>query len=238
MRYLKRDTSRILVVSDLHAPFEHPDALAFLTAVKKAYEPTCVILTGDEADHHGISYHDKDPDLPNAGKELKLAIDHLKPFYKLFPRADVLCSNHGNLIDRKALTYGIPKAMIKTPKEILKAPDTWNWHFDIFLKLPTGNACYFHHSKGANVLNNAQKMGCSMVQGHHHEKFEILYYSTPTGLHFGMTTGCLVNQKHPAFAYAKNNIKRFILGVGIILDGIPHLIPMVLDKDYRWVGSL
>lgn len=235
---LKRDTSRILVISDLHMPFEHPDTMAFLKAVKSKYSPTCTILTGDEVDNHGISYHDKDPDLHSAGRELELALKHLKPLYKLFPEADILHSNHGNLLDRKALSHGIPSVMLKSNKEILNAPDGWQWHFEILLRLPTGFDCYFHHSKGRNVLNNAQKMGCSFVQGHHHESFEIGYYSTPTGLHFGMTVGCLVDQKLAAFAFSKNNIKRFIIGVGVIIEGIPRLIPMVLDKNYKWIGEL
>jgi len=238
MRRLKRNTSRILVISDYHAPYEHPDMPAFYAAIKKKYDPTYVILSGDEVDNHGLSYHEHDPDLSNAGKELDLAKKHLKILYKLFPEADVLHSNHGCLLSRKALTHGIPKAMLKSTREILGAPKGWNWHFDILVRLPSGYDCYFHHSKGANVLNNAQKMGCSFVQGHHHEKFEINYYSTPTGLNFGMTVGCSVNQKSAAFAFAKNNTKRFILGCGIIIEGIPQLIPMLLDKNYRWTGKL
>jgi len=238
MDRLKRDTSRILVISDLHAPFEHPDTVKFLEAIKKKYKPTLTILTGDEVDNHAISYHDHDPNLHSASKELAEAKKHLKPIFKLFPKADILYSNHGNLLDRKALTFGIPKEMIKSQKEFLDAPKGWEWHFDILLKLPTGYDCYFHHSKGMNVLANAQKMGCSMVQGHHHERFEIGYYSTPSGLHFGMTVGCLVNQKSPAFAFAKNNIKRFIIGVGIIINGIPQLIPMVINSKGKWDGKV
>lgn len=238
MKCLKRDTTRILVISDYHAPFNHQDAPAFLQAVKAKYRPTLTILTGDEVDNHGISYHDKDPNIDSAGKELSAARNNLKPLYKLFPEADVLHSNHGNLLDRKALTHGIPQEMLKSNKEILQAPNGWNWHFDIMLKLPTGYYCYFHHSKGRNVLNNAQKMGCSFVQGHHHESFEVGYYSTPSGLHFGMTVGCLVDQKKAAFAFSKNNIKRFIVGVGVIIEGVPTLVPMLLDNNCRWIGVL
>ena len=238
MKLLKRDTSSVLVISDLHMPYEHQDTIKFLEAVKKKYKPTLVLLTGDEVDNHSISYHDHDPDLSSPKDELDSARKHLKPLFKLFPVADVLFSNHGNLLERKALTYGIPKEVFKTQKDILQAPEGWEWHFDIYLKLPTGYDCYFHHSKGMNVLNNAQRMGCSFVQGHHHESFNIAYYSTPAGLHFGMTVGCLVNQKSPAFAFAKNNSKRFILGCGVIVNGVPSLIPMVVNSSGRWVGKL
>jgi predicted phosphodiesterase len=40
----------ILVISDLHIPYEHRDALAFLRAVKAKYKPTQVICIGDEVD--------------------------------------------------------------------------------------------------------------------------------------------------------------------------------------------
>ncbi|MCK8363719.1 metallophosphoesterase, partial [Erwinia amylovora] len=67
----KHNNKCILVVSDLHAPFNHPDSVAFLKAIKAKYKPTRVILTGDEVDFHAISFHDSDPDLDSAGKELE-----------------------------------------------------------------------------------------------------------------------------------------------------------------------
>lgn len=238
MKHIKRDTSRILIISDTHYPWHHPDTIEFLKAVKKKHKPTWIVHIGDEVDNHALSYHDHDPDLPSAGDELfhnKIALVSL---FQLFPKVDVLHSNHGNLLDRKALTHGIPKAMLKSQRDIIGAPDGWSWHFDILAKLPTGFDCYFHHSKGSNVLLNAQRMGCSMVQGHHHESFTVSYYSTPTGLHFGMNVGCLVDQHSPAFAYSKNNSKRFIKGVGIIIGGVPQLVPMLLNSKGRWVGEL
>lgn len=229
---------RILVISDLHAPYNHIDAVAFLAALKKKYKPTRVILSGDEADFHSISFHDHDPELDSPSKELNRAIAALKPIYKLFPKAEVLESNHGSLVIRKALASGLSTQFFKTPGEILSAPKGWTWHFDLNLKLPNGTPCYFHHSKGANVKKNSQAMGSSFVQGHHHESFEIQYWGNPNALLFGMTVGCLVDAKSLAMAYNKNNLKRPVIGCGVIIDSIPQLIPMVLDKRGRWVGKL
>lgn len=228
----------ILVISDLHAPYMHKDAVRFLKAIKKKYKPTRVVLTGDEADFHNISFHDADPDLDSAGKELQKAIDCLKPLYKLFPKAEVLESNHGSLVLRKALANGLSRKYFKGPGEILEAPKGWTWHFDIFTTLPNGNKCYFHHSKGVNAKKNSQAMGASFVQGHHHETFEISYWGNPEALLFGMTVGCLVDTKSLAMAYNKNNLKRPVIGTGIIINGIPQLIPMVLDRHGRWTGKL
>lgn len=232
------NNKRILIVSDLHCPYEHKDTVAFLRAIKKKYKPTRVILSGDEADFHAISFHDKDSDLDSPGKELEKAIESLKPLYNLFPKAQVLESNHGSLVIRKAIANGLSRKFFKSPQDVLEAPKGWTWHFDINLKLPNGSSCYFHHSKGANVKRNSQSMGCSFVQGHHHESFEIQYWGNPNALLFGMTVGCLVDNKSLALAYNKNNLRRPIIGCAVIVDSIPHLIPMVLNRAGRWVGRL
>jgi len=228
----------ILVISDLHAPYSHPDVLPFLKAVKAKYNPTRVILSGDEVDFHAISFHDHDPDLDSPGVELEKAIEILKPIYRLFPKTEVLESNHGSLVFRKALASGLSTKFIKTPREILQAPKGWTWHFDITTTLPNGTSCYFHHSKGANVKKNSQAMGSSFIQGHHHESFEIQYWGNPHALLFGMTVGCLVDTDALAMAYSKNNLKRPVIGLGLIVDSIPILVPLVMNKKGRWVGKL
>lgn len=232
------NNSRILVISDLHCPYEHKDTVAFLKAIKAKYKPTRIILSGDEADFAGISFHDHDPDLDSSGKELEKAIKALTPIYKLFPKAQVLESNHGSLVLRKALAHGMSRDYFKGPGEILKAPKSWTWHFDIVLNLPDGTPCYFHHSKGANVKKNSQAMGSSFVQGHHHESFEISYWGNPHALLFGMTVGCLADPHSLAMAYNKNNLRRPVIGCGVIIDSIPQLIPMKLNRKGRWTGKI
>lgn len=235
---MRHNNSRILIVSDLHCPYEHQDTVAFLKAIKKKYKPTRVILSGDEADFQAISFHDHDPDLDSPDKELQKAINALKPLYKMFPKVEVLESNHGSLVIRKALSNGLSRKFFKSTGDILQAPKTWTWHFDITLKLPNSTYCYFHHSKGANVKKNSQALGMSFVQGHHHESFEIQYWGNPHALLFGMTVGCLVDNKSLAMAYNKNNLKRPVIGCGIIIDSIPQIIPMTLRKNGRWNGKL
>lgn len=232
------NNSTILVISDLHCPYQHPDTVPFLAAIKAKYKPTRVILSGDEADFHAISFHDKDSDLDSPGKELERAVAALKPIYKLFPAAQVLESNHGSLVLRKALAHGLSRKFFRTPGEVLEAPKTWTWHFDLVVKLPNGASCYFHHSKGANVKKNSQAMGMSFVQGHHHESFEISYWGNPNALLFGMTVGCLVDPYSLAMAYGKNNLKRPVIGCAVIVNSLPILLPMVLNSKGRWTGKL
>lgn len=221
----------------MHQPFSHPDTLAFLTALKAKYKFTDVVCIGDEIDGHALSYHEHNPDLPSAGEELRQAIKALRPIYKLFPKVTVIESNHGSLVLRKAMTAGIPTMAIKSYNETLDAPKGWKWQFDLVLKTPLGPV-YFCHGKTNTAGRLASQYGMSTVQGHFHEKAQIHYISTPEKLMWDMHTGCLANDKSLALGYNKINAKRPIVSVGIVLNGIPHIIPMVLTKNSRWIGRL
>ena len=227
----------ILIISDLHCPYNHPDSIAFLKALKSKYRPDKVLMTGDEMDFHSLSFHDHDPNLPSAGYEIELGKIELKKLMTLFPKVDILESNHGSLVYRKALANGLPDQVFKSYNEILDAPKGWKWHFDLTIDTPMGKT-YFHHSKGANVKRNSMSMGMNFVQGHHHESFEICYWGNPNALLYGMTVGCLVNPKALALAYNRNNLKRPVIGCAVIINGIPQLVPMQLIKNGRWTGRL
>ena len=226
-----------LVIGDLHAPYMHKDAVSFLTAVSRKYSPTEVLFMGDERDGHPDSYHEHDPDLHSSGDELDLAIKQLQPLYKLFPKAVVLESNHGSLFYRKALTAGIPGAVLKDYREVLKAPKGWSWKYDYVLKTALGDV-YCHHGKSGSYEKLSKNMGMSAIQGHFHNKFYICYWSSPNGLYFDANAGCLVDSRSRAMAYGKNNLQKPIVGCMVLIDGVPQLIPMILNKKGRWIKKL
>lgn len=68
----------------------------------------------------------------------------------------------------------------------------------------------------------------SCVQGHFHEKFKIYYWANPLGLYWAMQVGCLIDDDSLAFAYNNVNLKRPIIGCGVIVDGVPILEAMPL----------
>lgn len=216
----------------------HPDTWKFLKAIKKKYKPDRVICLGDEVDYHALSFHESDPDLDSAGPELEKAIRFLKPIYKLFPEVDVLESNHGSLIYRKALTAGIPHRALKTYRSILEAPLTWRWHFDLRLRMSNGIDLYLHHGKSATAARMSLQEGCCTVEGHFHTKFHITYWRNSSGLYWGMHAGYLADHNSLAQAYAKSNMQKGIVGAAMILNGHPLLIPMNLNKKSRWIGGL
>lgn len=229
------DNSRILFISDMHIPYHHVDTIAFLRHLKDKYNPTRVICLGDELDKHALSYHDSDPDLPSAGDELKKSLPVIKELFEIFPKMDIIESNHGSLVWRKAKTFGIPKHYIKSYNDVLGVDGGWKWSFDLTINLPNGQKCYVHHGKTSNVIQLSQQMGMCAVQGHFHESFKIDYWGNPTGLYWGMQCGCLIDDDALAFNYNNVNIKRPIIGTGLIIDSIPVLEPMII-KDGRWIG--
>jgi hypothetical protein len=234
---VKKSKQTILVISDFHAPYSHPDAVAFLRACKRKFRPSTVVCIGDEIDGHAISFHEHNPDLPSAGEELKQAIGQLKKLYRLFPKCTVVESNHGSLVLRKAVAHGLPKAVLRSYNEILQAPRGWKWVDDVTVQTPLGPV-YFCHGKSPTPGKLASLYGCSTVQGHYHERSQIHYISTPERLMFDLHTGCLADDHSLALQYNKINPKRPIVSIAIIVDGIPQLIPMVLTKSGRWNGKI
>ncbi len=230
--------SRVLFISDMHHPYAHPDLIKYLKAIKAKYKPDRVICGGDELDYHAISFHDSDPELFGPSDELDQAIKRLSPLYKIFPNMDILESNHGSLVYRKGKFHGLPRHVFKSYREILGAPCGWKWHSDLTIKLNTGNYCYICHGRSKNGLKLSQSMGMSTVQFHFHESFEVQYWGNSLGLYWSMICGCLIDNDSLAYSYNKINLKRPIIGCGIILNGLPKLLPMILNKNGRWNGVI
>lgn len=222
----------------MHMPYCHPDTWKFLTAVKKKYYPDRVVCLGDEVDHHALSYHESDPSLDSAGPELDKAINLLKYIYNLFPDVDVLESNHGSLVYRKAMTAGIPKRLIVPYREQIKAPPGWRWHFELTIKMSNGQPCYFHHGKTGSPGKLSKNMSMCSYQGHFHSKYHVTYWASPMGLFWDAHGGSLADRESLAQAYGKNSLEKGIIGVDVILSGHPHKVPMVLKRNGRWNGEV
>lgn len=229
----------MLVISDLHAPFYHKDTIPFLTAIKKLFKPDRIVLIGDECDMNAMNFHEKDPDMAfSPSSELEKAIEHLRPIYELFPKADILESNHGSLVYRRAKTGGIPRHVLRTYREILDAPIGWKWHNDLTIKLSDGQDCFFHHGRSSKGLGVSQSLAMNYVQGHFHTQFEVQYHATPRGVFWAVTTGCMIDDTSLAFAYNKLSVKRPMIGVTIILDGHPKLLPLIQDQKGNWIRKI
>lgn len=237
--FLHGQHNAILVIPDLHAPYEHPDALQFLKTVRDTFTPDLTVCLGDELDYHGLSFHDSDPNLDSAGIELEKAKQFMQRLYTEFPEVLVCHSNHGSMAFRRAKAHGIPVQLIKKYREVMfpqhSAPK-WSWASSWRVGTPLGEVLFKHQASG--ILSEAAHNSCNLVVGHSHGNFSIEYSASSSHLYYGMYCGCLIDKDSMAFAYGKHSLRKPIVGCGVILNGRPVLIPMVLDKGGRWVGYL
>lgn len=219
--------SKVLVISDLQAPFEHHRYLDFLKKTYDKYRCDTVVCIGDEVDFHALSDYDHDPDGYSAGHELKAAIAHLRPYYKAFPDVMVCHSNHAMRIFNKAFKAGIPSAAVRGLKEMLKAPNEWRWRE----KWEIDGVVYKHglgYSGTLGALNAAKDEHKPCVIGHLHSDAGVLFFNNGDKVIFGLNVGCGIDSRAYAFAYGKDCRKKPVISCGVIIDGNPHLITMRL----------
>lgn len=226
----------VLAIPDLHLPFEHKDALAFLKWVVKKYKPTKVVCLGDEIDFHALSDYDSDPDGYSPGHELEKAIEQLKDYYDLFPAVKVCTSNHTARPFKRAYKSGIPRAFIRDYAEFLKAPRGWSWSDRHEI-----DGIVYEHGEGQSGNQGAIRAAVANMQstviGHLHSDAGIQYLANDKHLIYGFNVGCLLDRHSYAAAYGKHMKKKPILGAGIINKGVPTFIPMILNSRGRWVKA-
>jgi hypothetical protein len=227
----------VLVIPDTHAPFAHPDALAFLDAANTKLKPTRVVHLGDETDQHALSQYEADPDGYSAGVELQKAVEWMRELYKIFPKARVCISNHPMRVFKRAFRSGIPAAYLKGYKEVMEAPSDWYWgdRWEI-------DGVVYMHGEGASGKLAAEKWAMvnmqSTVIGHIHSHAATGNFKNESNkqIHW-MNAGWLGNYEAYAMRYAKHSTHKGILGVGFVDNGIPHYFPMRINEKGRWTGK-
>ena len=230
-----RHRSIVLAISDLHAPFNHCDALAFLKAVKQRFKPNVFVQLGDEADFAAFSRWTPDPDGMSPGKELEKAIEALIPFYLEFPEMLVCESNHTVRPLKKMFEAGLPAAFLPSYAKMLNAPDGWKWsqYWEI-------DGVRYHHGDAGRSGQFApaaylKAFKQSHVHGHLHGFASVVY----EGPHFGVNAGCLIDPQAYAFKYARNHAIPVNLGCALIFNGVSaHYLPLHTDRHGRWTGTL
>jgi predicted MPP superfamily phosphohydrolase len=231
---------KILIISDLQMPFHHKDALAFLKYIKKRYKPNIIINIGDTVDLYCLNMYGRDPDALSATSEIAKMKQGVQDLAKLFPKMEVLVGNHCARLKRAAVKAGIPTCFVQSCKEYMGAPKSWNFHEEEYqiddILFTHGDECGAGGSTAAE--KRAKAYGLNSVAGHLHTQANIVYIANRKSLLFGMQVGSLIDSDTVAFGYAKKNLRKAVLSVGYIEDGIPQILPMRLNKEGRWIGHL
>lgn len=222
-----KSDSPILVFSDPHCPFDHPNFPYFLQAVAKKYKTGQTICLGDLIDNHTISRHNTEPCALGAYSELDLAIQRLKIYTALFPNVDYLIGNHDDRINRQAASVGIGSRFLRDLHDVLELPDGWICRGGEFIQ---DNVLYSHGVNwgGKNgAINKAQAERMSVAIGHSHSFGGVQYSANSRDTVFGINVGCGINREAYAFAYGKYAKQKETLGCGVVFNNQSAIfIPM------------
>ena len=211
-KFRSDDHNRILVIGDLHTPFDYEPYFDHCVAVFDKYDCNRVVFIGDIIDNHYSSYHETDADGLGGEEELDLAIAKLARWYQAFPNADVTIGNHDRMVMRKAQSSAIPTRWIKEYKEVLGTPE-WN-----FTDRVVYDGVQYIHGEGGTARSRAKKDLMSTVGGHLHTQCYVDWIVGASLKIFGMQVGCGVDADTYAMAYARNYGKPAI-GCGVVLNG-------------------
>jgi len=210
--FFNNNESRVLVVGDLHSPFDLDSYFDHCVEVYERYNCNQVVFIGDVIDNHYSSYHETDADGLGGGQELELAIKRLERYYHRWPDAHVTVGNHDRIIMRKAQSGGVPKQWIKDYSEVLNTPK-WNFVTDVEI-----DGVLYIHGEAGTAKTKARADMRSTVQGHLHTQAYTEYFVGANSRVFGTQVGCGIDAKSYAMAYMKVG-KKPAIGCAVVLGG-------------------
>ncbi len=226
--FLGGDKDNVLIISDTHEPFCREGYLEHCRKIQERYNCGTVVHIGDEVDLCAISQWEKDPDGFSGGSEAEKAQEKMKNWFKVFPKVSVCIGNHTARPFRLARASGIPKKFLKSYEESWEAPEGWKWsesweYNDVLYTHGTGM------SGASGAINLAKNYRQNVVIGHIHSEAGVQYAASKKDMIWGMMVGGALDDNSYAAAYAKDQLKKSIVGCGVVLRGeLPFYIPMDL----------
>lgn len=214
MKYKKEN---VLIIADLHLPYEHKRYLDFVVEIRDRCKCGTVVQIGDLVDHHAISFHTPDPEAPGPADEMKKVDKKLPAWFKAFPKVKICKGNHDIRPSRKGKTVGLPMRLFKPFNERWNMPKGWEYDYEYVIN----NVLYKHGtgsgSKFSHVLA-AERARMSTVIGHTHSVCGVEYLASSRDCIFGMNVGSGIDRKSFAFAYGNDFPRKPIISCGIVTD--------------------
>lgn len=121
------ERGNILIISDLHLPYQHKDAFDFLVALKRRFKFKHILNVGDLYDHHRGSYHESEPDALGEEEEYAAAQKYALELQSVFPKMVITEGNHDCIPQRKLRTVGLPTSVLSDYNKLYGTKPTWIW---------------------------------------------------------------------------------------------------------------
>ena len=232
----------VIAIGDIQFPFQHEDMIPFLRAVIKKYKPDTMVQIGDLADQYFANAWGKSTKAKAARDEFELFLDQLhNDFLPLFKKMDktIIIGNHDERIFKRADEAGIPDFVLKSMKDLYELPNDVDLVYD---KVIDGVTYVHGHTTKCTSANATEiltyEYETPVVYGHFHSSAGINYLANKRRLVWGFNLGCLIDNNAYAFQYGRSYKNKPILGVGLVINGQPIYIPMIIGANHRWIGKL
>ncbi len=222
--FLPSSIKKVLLLSDIHFPYQDNDALTTALTYGKDENVDAIFLNGDILDFYQMSFHERDPRKTSINDELDMCRQFFKTLRDNFPKLNIyyIPGNHEVRMERYL--------KVKAP-ELL---DVEEFRLDVLLRvreygieyIKYGTKCYFgkllvEHGdkmKGTGGVNPARtlylKFKRHAICGHFHRTTEATEKVYDGDVHVTYSTGCLcelepgymeVNNHNHGFAVVEMN---------------------------------
>lgn len=205
------------VISDTHLPWAHPNYLRFCQDVFAKYKVTQTLHVGDLVDNHAVApNYDADPSGLSVADEMSEALEDVARWHKVFPNTLICQGNHDARHVAAARKAGLTDRHLRDYAQIWGTP-TWKWALSHEIA-----GVLYEHGTGSSgdgcALKRAISNRQSTVMGHTHTGAGINYHTNRKSIIFGLNVGCGIDVSAYAFEYGIDNVKRPVLGCGIVFD--------------------
>ena len=230
--YEEPEDGPVLIAPDLHAPYNHPQAIPFLKWVHEVRG--CrkrIVGTGDIMDFHSMSRHVHETDASSPSLEYSKALEFTAEFCEAFPEGDLVLGNHDLIPQRQMKEIGLPASLLGGYNDLYGMREGWTIHPLYHVIDPDGWDVLVEHGIGSGgrygCANTAKEKRCSYVQGHTHSAAAVIYSTNHESTIFGMNVGCLVDSDSLAMRYGKYGTRKGVLGCGVVYSGShAEFVPM------------
>lgn len=222
-----------LFISDVHLPFEHKHALAFVKKMREEFEVPHenVYSVGDLADLYNFSRWPKSPDAKHTvNQELEAVREKLRKWQAAFPEMKICQSNHDSRIMKKAMGAELPSQIVKSFEEIFELPKEWELA-EQFVVCSNQGEFIVEHGESWTSMNGLREAvlhyGISVVKGHTHVRAGVTHIWTKHQRLWGLDVGCLIDDSQYSFEYSKFNKLKSVIGCGVLVAGVPYFLPLM-----------
>ena len=239
--HLPKSCTRILVLSDIHLPYQDDDALFASLQFGLEKDVNCIYLNGDTMDMYQLSRHEKNPANRSFSYELDICRSFLKGIRNMFPNAHIVykIGNHDERYEKfirmNPQLIGVQEFelgnLLGFPELRIQEVKSKQWSYAGLMPLLHGHELPAK-SGGENPAKMAKlKLNKQAIIGHFHrenkstgKQFDGKYYAA-------YSTGCLcdlnpaympINDWNHSFIYLEVDPKNgnYYVQQKTIVDGI------------------